>query len=108
MLRMSKKSQMKNRLWFLYVLKRYDNGLYVGISTKPEIRIKQHIYHTYNGKNGCLFFENISVSNVLLIAPIGLMNYNQAEEFETYVTEKLHKEYLGIKIAGGSHMNEWT
>ena len=86
-------------MWYLYVLKLEYNFIYVGITSNPRKRIKNHFFG--NGAKITHQFMPLEVLDIIECRPVR----EEVEQVENNVTEHLFNTYGKDKVFGGKYCN---
>lgn len=85
--------------YYVYVLELKDNRLYIGVTSNPERRLKEHEKGTASN-----YTKEHSPVKVLLVQNIGRMEYKEAEKYEDWLTleirNKLATHHKGVAKGG--------
>ena len=86
-------------MWYLYVLKLEYDYVYVGITSNPSKRIRNHFFG--NGAKITQKFMPLEVIDIIECRPVR----SEAEQIEDNVTENLFSTYGRDNVFGGKYCN---
>lgn len=89
------------RNYYIYTIKCENNCYYVGQTTNPERRLKQH----QSGKGAWFTRQNKPIEMIDRI-PIGVMTTSQAMEWENKITAQLIKQHGLNNVRGGAFIQK--
>jgi excinuclease ABC C subunit domain protein len=82
--------------WFLYLLELEDKHYYVGISTDPVRRFKQH-----NSGQGARFTGRFKPVKMLTYKYIGKCTQREAERYEDALSLEMIQTLGNVRVKGG-------
>ena len=89
---------LKQRRWWLYILKLDDGKWYVGITSKtPKERFTEHL----DGNRAAYWTIRHKPLEIELIEDLGIVSRKHAEQYENKVTRSLMKERGLNNVRGG-------
>lgn len=89
------------RNYYIYTIKCENNCYYVGQTTNPDRRLKQH----QSGKGAWFTRQNKPIEMIDKI-PIGVMTTSQAMEWENKITAQLIKQHGLHNVRGGAFIQK--
>lgn len=94
-----KMPQFQKNAWYLYVLKLEYDKVYVGITSNPRKRIRNHFFGT--GAEATKKFMPLEVLDIIECRSVR----EEVEHVENIVTENLFETYGEENVYGGKYCN---